>query len=186
MTTVFVSGSRKISHLNEEIKKRLQNVIDHRFSVIVGDANGADKALQKYFSEIHYDNVVVFCSGGLCRNNLGNWQVKRISVDPKYKGRDFYIQKDKEMAAEADYGFVIWDGASPGSFNNIMELLKKNKKALVYFFPEKEFYSISKLEDVQRLLSKCDQATREEIDKKIRLSSAMQEINSLAQSALSF
>jgi hypothetical protein len=35
------------------------------------------------------------------------------------------------MAIEADYGFVLWDGKSPGSLNNIIELLNKNKKAPV-------------------------------------------------------
>lgn len=186
MTTVFVSGSRKISRLNKEIRDRLQNVIDQRFAVIIGDANGADKALQKYFSEIHYQNVIVFCSGNSCRNNLGNWNIKRVFVDPKLKGREFYTQKDKEMAAEADYGFVLWDGKSPGSFNNIMELLKRNKKALIYFSPDKEFYSVSKLEDAQKLLEKCDQESLSDISKKIKLSSSIREIEGLAQGSLSF
>jgi hypothetical protein len=186
MTTVFVSGSRKISRLNKEIRDRLQNVVDQRFAVIIGDANGADKALQKYFSEIHYQNVIVFCSGNSCRNNLGNWNIKRVFVDPKLKGREFYTQKDKEMAAEADYGFVLWDGKSPGSFNNIMELLKRNKKALIYFSPNKEFYSVSKLDDAQKLLGKCDQESLSDISKKIKLSSSIREIEGLAQGSLSF
>ena len=62
MTTVFLSGSRKLSRLNREIRDRLQNIVEKQFSVIIGDANGADKALQKYFTEIHYQNVIVFCS----------------------------------------------------------------------------------------------------------------------------
>lgn len=186
MTTVFVSGSRKISRLNEEIRHRLQNIVDKQFSVIIGDANGADKALQKYFSEIHYKNVVVFCSGNSCRNNLGNWNIKHVFVDLNLKGRDFYTQKDKEMAAEADYGFVLWDGKSPGSLNNILELLKKNKKALVYFSPDREFFLVSKLEDAQILLAKCDQASLTKISSKIKLSSTIQEIEGLAQGSLNF
>ena len=186
MTTVFVSGSRKISRLNKEIRDRLQNVVDQRFALIVGDANGADKALQKYLSEIKYKNVIVFCSGNSCRNNLGNWNIKRVFVDPKLKGRDFYTQKDKKMAVEADYGFVIWDGKSPGSFNNILELLKNDKKALVYFAPDKQFYSVSNLDDARKLLDKCDHESLNEISKKIKISSSMREIESLAQGLLSF
>ncbi|MCD4774882.1 MAG: hypothetical protein K8S15_02390 [Candidatus Aegiribacteria sp.] len=186
MTTVFLSGSRKLSRLNREIRDRLQNIVDKQFSVIIGDANGADKALQKYFSEIHYQNVIVFCSGNSCRTNLGNWNVKHVLVNQNLKGRDFYTQKDKEMAAEADYGFVLWDGKSPGSFNNILELLKKNKKALVYYSPDNEFLLVSKLEDVQILLAKCDQESLNKISKKINLSSSIREIECLAQGSLSF
>jgi hypothetical protein len=176
MTTVFVSGSRKISHLNNEIRHRLQNIVEQEFNVIVGDANGADKALQKYLSEIHYENVVVFCSGNSCRNNIGNWNIERVSVDSKLSGRDFYTQKDIVMAAEADYGFVLWDGKSPGSFNNIMELLKGKKRALVYFSPNKEFYTVSDLRDAQMLLDKCDRDSLSDISKKIGLSTSIREI----------
>lgn len=186
MTTVFVSGSRKISRLNKEIRDRLQNVIDQQFSVIVGDANGADKALQKYLAEIHYHNVVVFCSGNSCRNNLGNWSVKQVFVDPKLRGRDFYTQKDKEMASEADYGFVLWDGKSPGSFNNVMELLKRSKKALVYFSPTKEFVLVSKLSDARNLLNRCDKDSVDAISKKIRLNTSIRELESASQGSLSF
>ncbi len=186
MTTVFVSGSRKISRLNKAIKDRLQNVLNQGFAIIVGDANGADKALQTHLSELHYSNVVVYCAGELCRNNIGKWEVRKVSVDPKLTGRAFYTQKDKEMAAEADYGFVLWDGKSPGSFNNIMELLKWQKKALVYFSPDDSFYSVSKLEDAQHLFNKCDQPAKDDISKKIKLSTTMREIEHMAQGALSF
>lgn len=186
MTTVFASGSRKITRLNKEIKDRLQNIINQGFLVVIGDANGADKALQQYFSETRYENVIVFCSGGQCRNNVGNWETKFVAVSPELKGRDFYTQKDKAMAAQADYGFVLWDGASPGSFNNVIELLKNNKKVLVYYSPGKEFHSITKLEDAKKLLSKCDQTAQKEISKKIKLVSAVREIENTAQASLSF
>jgi len=159
MTTVFISGSRKISRLNQEICHRLQNIVDQQFTIMVGDANGVDKAVQKYLSEIHYPNVMVFCSGFSHRHNLGNWNIKHVLVDPKLKGRDFYTQKDKEMAARADYGLVIWDGKSPGSFNNVMELLKRGKKILVYVDPHQEFYAVAKLDDVQKLLDNSLYAT---------------------------
>lgn len=184
MKTVFVSGSRKLSRLNKQIRNRLQNVVDQHFAVVVGDANGADKAVQKYFSEIQYQNVVVFCSGESCRNNLGAWDTKNILVDPKIKGRDFYTQKDKEMAAVADYGFVIWDGKSPGSFNNVLELLKKNKKILVYVSPAEAFHSVSNLNDARMLLEICDQESLNELDDKIHLNSTMREIEGMAQGSL--
>jgi len=186
MTQVFVSGSRKISKLNPQIVERLKNVIEQKFSILVGDANGADKAIQKYLKSIDYANVVVYCSGNTCRNNVGEWSVNHVHVDDKLKGRDFYTQKDLEMANNADYGFVLWDGVSPGSFNNILNLLKKNKKALVYFSPTKEFFNVKTIVDAESLLTKCDKSAYETLKVKVKLPSAIKEISSLAQSSFSF
>ena len=110
MTTVFLSGSRHLSKLNDAIKTRIDNMIEKSFRIFVGDANGADKAMQKFLSDAHYPNVVVFCAGENCRNNIGEWDVTQVPVNPKLKGRDFYTAKDKEMATKADYGvcYVGW------------------------------------------------------------------------------
>ena len=51
MNTVFVGGSRRISRLSAQAKDRLDNVIGSGFHVLVGDANGADKAVQKHLLE---------------------------------------------------------------------------------------------------------------------------------------
>jgi predicted Rossmann fold nucleotide-binding protein DprA/Smf involved in DNA uptake len=184
MTTVFISGSRKIGNLNQTIRDRLQNVLDQRFAIVVGDANGADKAVQAYLMERQYQQVTVYCSGDICRNNVGRWHVSNTVVDHRLKGRDFYTQKDKQMAAVADYGFVLWDGESPGSYNNVMELLKNNKKALVYFVPERVFFTVSRLEDAQGLLNKCSLASQDRIKKKIRLPALVKEIETMAQGSL--
>ena len=43
-------------------------------------------------------------------------------------------QKDKAMAAEADYGFVLWDGKSSGSISNVFELLMPEISELLINF----------------------------------------------------
>jgi hypothetical protein len=156
MTTVFLSGSRKINRLNDVIRGRIQNIVDQGFRVVVGDANGADKAMQSFLSEKIYPNVFVYCAGQTCRNNMGSWEIEKVSVDPKLKGRAFYTQKDKVMAYVADYGLILWDGKSAGSINNVFELLKNGKKAVVYFSPRKEFFSVKTVEDIEALLRYCD------------------------------
>lgn len=186
MTTVFISGSRKISRLNQQIRDRLRNILAQQYEIVIGDANGADKAVQKYLLDEKYRYVTVYCSGNTCRNNLGKWSVLRVEVDANLKGRDFYAEKDKKMAEIADYGLVLWDGRSPGSYSNIMELLKRRKKVLVYFSPERSFLSISKLEDATKLLSKCDITSQDEIKRKIKLPSLIKEIESVAQGAFGF
>ncbi|HMT94310.1 hypothetical protein [uncultured Thiothrix sp.] len=154
MTTVFISGSRHIRALNSEIKARLQNIVNNQFEIIVGDAFGVDKAVQHYLAAINYPTVRVFCSGSVCRNNLGNWAVEWINVDPSLKGRAFYTEKDKAMAAQADYGFVLWDGKSQGSLNNIHELLRLERKLLLWYAPEKIFHTITTTDDLQKLINK--------------------------------
>ena len=114
MATVFLSGSRKISRLNDLIRDRIKKMTAQGFRIVVGDANGADKALQGYLADSHYRDVVVFSAGSACRNNLGSWTVKNIEVPRKRTGRDFYAEKDKAMANEADFGFVLWDGKAQG------------------------------------------------------------------------
>ena len=154
MTTVFISGSRHIRALNSEIKSRLQNIVNKQFEIIVGDAFGVDKAVQQYLADINYPTVRVFCSGSVCRNNLGTWTIEWITVDPSLKGRAFYTEKDKAMAAQADYGFVLWDGKSQGSLNNIHELIRLERKLLLWYAPTKIFHTISSSDDLAAVLPK--------------------------------
>ena len=122
MNTIFIGGSRHVSRLPSEVKKRLDNVVVSGHRVIVGDANGADKAVQKHFHDIHYDKVTVFCSGASPRNNLGTWLTHHVDAPKNAKGFQFYAAKDREMAREADFGLMIWDGKSPGTVLNVLRL----------------------------------------------------------------
>ncbi len=186
MTTVFLSGSRTISRLNDLIRTRLNNIVEKGFRVIVGDANGADKALQSFLAHAQYDNVMIFCAGDICRNNLGSWPTENVAVDPKLKGRDFYTQKDKAMASEADYGFVLWDGKSVGSINNVLELMKFGKPVVVYFGPEKIFHSLKQADDVQKLLRHCDANDYREINRTVHLNRRLGELRPTMQKSLDF
>ena len=186
MTTVFLSGSRRLSCLNDSIRNRLDNMVGSGLSIIVGDANGADKAMQGYLAENSYRDVTVFCAGEHCRNNVGNWPTQNVVVDSKLSGREFYTQKDKEMAQQADLGFVLWDGKSTGSIANILELLKFKKKAVVYFGPEKQFYNVNRLEAINALLDKCDAKAFDVISKKLRLEKSPREMQDSKQAPLAF
>lgn len=186
MTSVFIAGSRKLSRLNEQVQKRLENVMAGSYVVLVGDANGADKAVQKFLFERNYRNVTVYCSGSVCRNNLGNWESHHVEVDPKISGRDFYTKKDIEMAVVADYGLMIWDGKSPGTINNVLELVKRDKKALVYLSSLKQFFAVSSLEDINQLLSHCSDDDFKLITRKTGLNSKLRDLAQSNQHALGF
>jgi len=156
MTAVFLSGSRKITKLNSDIRERLENVINRGMPVVIGDAYGSDKAMQAFLAEKKYSNVEVFFAGSTCRNNLGSWSAEQILVDPKLKGRAIHTEKDKAMAAKATYGFVLWDGKSAGSMTNVCELLGRNKSSLIYLSPLKAFFEVKSVEGLRELLNSCD------------------------------
>lgn len=184
MTAIFLSGSRAISRLNDQIRNRVQNMMDQDFRILVGDANGADKAVQKYLSEQRYKNVVVFCAGVACRNNVGDWEVHQVKVDSKLKGRAFYTQKDLKMADEADYGFVLWDGKSAGSITNVLELLKRNKSVVVYLSKSKEFKNVKNAEQLNSLLDTCDKVEIQSISRKVNVNRYLKEMAEAQQGAL--
>lgn len=153
---VFIAGPRAISVLNRKVKDRLDNIISNKFTAIVGDANGIDKAIQKYFHEVNYENVIIYATNGIARNNIGKWEIVKVKVSSNMKGFDYYAAKDIEMAKAADYGFMIWNGKSKGTLNNMINLIDLGKSVLLYFVPEKKFYTIKTLINIKELTSKCD------------------------------
>ena len=137
MSTVFIGGSRRIARLNDAIRARVQNIVNEGMTIVIGDANGADKAIQKILDEAGYRNVVVYFSGGVCRNNIGNWETHQVSPGNGKRGFWFYAAKDIAMSRVADYGFMIWDGESVGTVHNVLNMLGGGKLVVVYFAPEK-------------------------------------------------
>ena len=65
---------------------------------------------------------------------------------------DFYKQKDIVMAEDADYRFMIWDGQSRGTLNNIINLLQKDKKVLVYFANENKMRWIADMGELKFII----------------------------------
>ncbi|MBM4296407.1 MAG: hypothetical protein FJ143_01560 [Deltaproteobacteria bacterium] len=160
MSKVFVGGSRRISRLNAALRKRLEQIVEKRLAVLVGDANGADRAVQDFFREREYPNVVVFCTGGQCRNNLGRWPDRTIK--PPHHTRDFeyFTAKDAAMANEADYGLMLWDGDSAGTLVNVARLVAFHKPVVVYLSRQRRFVTLKSREDLAVLLSLCRKAER--------------------------
>jgi hypothetical protein len=80
VSNVFVAGSRQISRLPAEVRSRLDTMIEKDFQILVGDANGADKAIQRYLADRSYPNVLMHCMKDHCRNNVGNWPTREIDA----------------------------------------------------------------------------------------------------------
>jgi len=169
MVKVFIGGSQSIRKLPASVAARVNNIVEGGFTVIIGDAGGVDTCVQKYLVEKGYANVVVYCTG-VCRNNAGSWKSIVVSANVAERGFDFYALKDGEMASEADYGLMVWDGKSKGTLNNVLNLLDENKSALVFFSPEESFHTIRNAEDLSALLAKCSKRALAIFEEKLGLS----------------
>jgi hypothetical protein len=164
-TKVFIAGSRRLSRLNKEVRRRIDNIVDKGFTVIVGDANGVDKAVQRYVSDRHYSNVVVFCMEGGCRNNVGRWPTRTIAAaDPLRRDFAYYSTKDRAMVEEADYGLMLWDGRSRGTLRSIVDLVRKTKPVVVYIAPNRSFYTLRQSDDLIEMLGRVDPAALHRVD----------------------
>ncbi|MBN1795047.1 MAG: hypothetical protein JW804_00080 [Sedimentisphaerales bacterium] len=163
MTKIFLGGSRTIGRLNSIVQERIDNLIKNSFEVLIGDANGADKAMQKYLSEKQYRNVTVFYIGEECRNNIGNWGTHKVETDRRKKDFAYYTLKDVAMCDRADYGFMLWDGKSKGALNNILNLLTRQKKVVVYVSPNKTFIDLKSQSDLDIFSKLCPSKKIEEI-----------------------
>lgn len=149
--TVFIGGARAITRLDANVQARLQSLVQSGCHVVIGDAAGVDKAVQQALANHKYQSVTIYASNGAVRNNLGDWPVTPIHVPNDVKGFDFYAAKDKAMAEAADIGFMIWNGKSHGTFENIINLTAQGKPCLVYFTPKKSFFLIKNKTAAEKL-----------------------------------
>ncbi len=164
MNTVFIGGSRHISLLPKPAKHWLNDVIEKSCSILVGDANGIDKAVQKYLANENYDDVTVYCSGESCRNNIGQWATRFIDASGNKKKFQFYAAKDREMAREAEFGFMIWDGKSPGTVLNVLRLVRASKKAVLFNIQEKQALTFNSEADWDTFLMQCTDTLRRDLE----------------------
>ena len=173
MTKVFVSGSMKIRKLDEQVLRRLNNILDSEFEVIVGDADGVDSSVQSYLKTHGANHVQVYCTGTKPRNNLGSWKVKNITTSLSPGTREYFTAKDKQMAEDCDFGLTIWDSRSTGTLSNAIELIKKKKKAVVFVNKVREFISLKDTGDLEALLSYMAPTALEKAEEKLGLSKTL-------------
>jgi len=162
---VFIAGARAVTALDGSVQKRLYNIYNKGYAVLVGDADGVDSAVQEYFSNLNYRDVTVYASEGKARNNSGKWDVREVAVPLRSRGFSYYAAKDKAMADDADYGFMIWNGESKGTLNNIINLLKQDKKSIVYLTSNGSFHSIDNFDELQDFAESCGQTAQSLLSK---------------------
>ncbi len=168
-TKVFIAGSRRLSRLHSAVKRRIDNIVDKGFTVIVGDANGVDKAVQRYLSNRHYTNIIVFCMEGGCRNNIGDWPTRTITAaDTGRRNFAYYSTKDRAMVKEADYGLMLWDGRSRGTLTSIVHLVRQGKPVVVYIAPDRSFYTLRESNQLAEMVGRFDPTVLHRIDRELQ------------------
>jgi hypothetical protein len=150
---VFIAGSRKITKLNKDILERLGNILRNEYEILIGDANGVDRLVQTYANQSKYEHVKVYCVNAECRNNVGNWHISAITHDSKKRDFKYYASKDDAMVKDADYGFLIWDGKSKGTLRSMFNLIALQKHLLLYYHPDKRFFTLASKESLYNFLS---------------------------------
>ena len=126
---LFISGSKSISKLPEEVKSLLDEYIALGTEFLVGDCYGVDAVVQKYLDSKGYSNVIVYCSGETPRNNfVTGTKVRSCAETAKgLTGRAFQYVKDIQMAQDCDTALMIWDGKSNGTGENIRRMKEMRK-----------------------------------------------------------
>ena len=159
-----------IKHLDPKVKGRIDNIVASEFDVVVGDADGADTSIQTYLFSLGYSKTTVYCSGSLPRNNVGNWPVRIAETKHSEGSRAFFTAKDLAMAEIADYGLMIWDTKSTGTLSNVIELLARKKKSVVFVNKEKAFKTVGTVEQLEELVGCMADHAKRKANEKIRLS----------------
>lgn len=168
-TTVFIAGSMNIKHLDPKVKERIDNIVSQDFEVVVGDADGADTSIQSHLFNLGSAKTTVFCSGSCPRNNVGDWPIRSIETDHAKGSRAFFTAKDIQMAEAADFGLMIWDTKSTGTLSNVLELLARKKKSVVFVNKAKQFKNVGDVQQLEELLAFMSDVARSKAEDKIKL-----------------
>lgn len=154
MKKVFIGGSRRISKLNDQIRSKLAEIIGREFEILIGDANGADRAVQAQLAAWQYPRVTVYFVGVKPRNNVGRWPLLHVETPKGVKRFEFFSAKDKRMAREADCGLMLWDGESRGTLANVVNLVSEEKPVAVYVSKRRRFMNARTSADID-ILNAC-------------------------------
>ncbi|HUD92536.1 hypothetical protein [Sphingobium sp.] len=141
-SAVFISGSLSITALPRPVIERIGGIAERALPVLIGDARGVDRLVQRHLADRDIAAFTVYCSGETPRHNLGDWSVRHIASAGRKGTAAYHAPKDAAMARDAFSGLVIWDGRSRGSLANIHRLALRRCFILIWFEPEGRFITL--------------------------------------------
>lgn len=184
MTTIFISGSREIPFVPDEVRERVDRMIDSGFDIVVGDSErGVDSAILRYLESRSYDNVSVYTIHDKPRVKgvLETWRVCKIAPGTEAKKdkagnvrnrRELETAKDRAMGEVADFGLVVWQSTysnrfgntsvSKGSLRNMHQLLSAKRPVVLYATDANDgddmsftCHELRTLDDLRTLIDSC-------------------------------
>jgi hypothetical protein len=102
-------------------------------------------------AEKHYKNVVVYCTAGVARNNVGSWPICAVEFLGTERNLAFYTAKDDAMLRDANFGLFAWDGKSKGTLRNVRLMAERGKPSAIYVSSKKDFVTVRTPQDFERL-----------------------------------
>ena len=144
------------------------NIVSSNLNVVVGDADGADTSIQECLRAHNAHQVTVYCTGEAPRNNVADWPVHRVPSKARAGTRSFFTAKDLEMAKNSDFGLMVWDCKSTGTLSNVIELLKKKKKSVVFVNKTKDFVTVGDESGLENLLHFMSDHARAKAEEKVQ------------------
>ena len=145
--TVFVSGSSKTEDrasgyyrkkLPKEVRRLLKEHVRSGNKIIVGDAPGIDRQVQRFLKK--YNNVEVYGPGTQVRYSANKkWKTNPIDAPEFEQGsKEWLAKKDIAMTNAADIGLaVILDEGAKATRKNVQRLIDQNKNVTVYELSKK-------------------------------------------------
>jgi len=164
MAMIFLGGSRDIFELPGSVIERIGAIVAAEHGVLIGDASGADAEIQSLLAGYNYEHVGVFHAGQEPRNNLGDWAAYPVPPPDGAEGFAADAGKDREMARRADFGLMVWDGASPDTCLKVLRLAMIGRPCVVYDTMRSTVATIRNTEDWRAMLHHAGSDVRREVE----------------------
>lgn len=141
---VFISGSSKTQfedsgyyrkELPKEIQNKIQQYMNEKKTILVGDAPGIDRQVQDFLNDHGYMDVEVYSPGKKVRYSANEkWNTNLVDVPGAEEGSGEWLRgKDEAMTNRADEGLaIILDEGAKATRNNVERLGNQNKKCDVF------------------------------------------------------
>lgn len=151
MNTVFIGGSREIRTLPPRVAERIDAIVAAQLQVLIGDADGFDTLVQSHLASRAYKHVLVYCTNGKCRNNVGSWPLRSVPFVGAPGTRAFFTAKDDAMLEDARFGFFGWNASSAGTRRNILRMAQRGLPSVVYIAANDAFVTVRSEADINSL-----------------------------------
>ena len=164
---IYLAGSRvgvSSGRLPNAVRDRVGTIVRRGMRVVIGDANGADRALQMLLRELGHKDVSVIVGGSGRVRNLADpdWPVERIGASSPLTGRALMTLKDETMGERATHGLMVWsdvyanrfgrESVSSGTLRNVWQLLSAGKPVALFYVPAGSFFDLKSLDDYENLV----------------------------------